>query len=156
MAIKLTPAQIRFFLNASITTPDGEPQPTLLVKLLAYRLPADFRYRLEVLTRQLISAMKPIETEVKDLYEAHQATLAGIEADDEESKAAATTEAEAKLRADLDDIDKRPIDFTGHLILATQLEKLSDEVAEFLSIPGVLGEWLFPFIEDNLTTAKKA
>ena len=58
------------------------------------------------------------------------------------------------MLTDLDEIDKRPIEFTGHLILATQLEKLSDEVAEFLSIPGVLGEWLFPFIEDNLTAKK--
>jgi len=154
MATKLTLAQIRFFFNASLPAPSGEPQPTLLAKLLAFSLPVDFRYRLEVLTRQLISAAKPGEAEMKDLFEAHQATLAGIEADDEESKAAAKTDAEVKLRADMDEIDKRPIEFTGHLILATQLEKLSDEVAEFLSIPGVLGEWLFPFIEDNLTAKK--
>ena len=154
MATKLTLTQIHFFLNASLNAPGGEPQPTLLAKLLAFSLPVDFRYRLEVLTRQLISAIRPAEAEMKDLIEAHQATLAASEGEDEESKTAAKTDAEMKLRADIDEIDKRPIEFTGHLILATQLEKLSDEVAEFLSIPGVLGEWLFPFIEDNLTAKK--
>ena len=154
MATKLTLAQIRFFLNASLNAPGGEPQPTLLAKLLAFSLPVDFRYRREVLTRQLISAAKPSASEMKDLFEAHQATLAASEGDGEESKAAAKTDAKVKLRADIDEIDKRPIEFTGHLILATQLEKLSDEVAEFLSIAGVLGEWLFPFIEDNLTAKK--
>ena len=155
MATKLTPAQIRLFFHASLKVPGSELQPALLERLLAYSLPADFRYRIEVLTRQLISAMKPIDAERQNLYEAYQATLAAAEGDDEETKAAAETDAKMKLDADLAEIDKRPIEFTGHLILATQLERLSDDVAEFLSIPGVLGEWLFPFIDDNLTTAKK-
>lgn len=151
MKTQFTPEQILFFLNAAFLKAGEEQQPTLLARLLAYKLPVDFRYRLEVLQRQLIAAIKPAQEEKRDLYDAYRSTLAVVEGDEDED---AKSDAAIKLEADLAKVDSTPIEFTGKLILATQLEKLSDEVSEFLSMPGVMGQWLFPFIEDNLDSKK--
>ena len=162
MTTKFTPAQVRFFLNASIKDESQEQQPTLLNRLLGYKIPLDLRYRLEVLQRQLESMMKPVEVEIRDLYAAFQAAVPekekkedeAAEPDDEEDAAAATAKAEAekKFRADIEEIDNKPVEFTGKLILATQLvdPKMPPEADAFLSIPGIMRDWLAPFTIDNL------
>lgn len=160
MTTKFTPAQVRFFINASIKDESRDQQPTLLNRLLGYKIPLDLRYRLEVLQRQLESMMKPVEVEIRDLYAAFQAAVPEkekgetTEPDGEEDAAAATAKAEAekKFQADIEEIDNRPVEFTGKLILATQLvdPKMPPEADAFLSIPGIMRDWLAPFTIDNL------
>lgn len=166
MTTKFTPAEVRFFLNASIKDQNGEQQPPLLNRLLSFKIPLDLRYRLEVLQRQLEAMMKPVESEIRDLYAAFQAAIPeekgkGEEGENEEGAApepedkdaaAARAEAEKKFKEDLDQIDNRPVEFTGKLILATQLvdPKMPPDADEFLSIPGVMRDWLAPFTIDNL------
>ena len=160
MTTKFTPAQVRFFLNASIKDESQGQSPTLLNRLLGYKIPLDLRYRLEVLQRQLESMMKPVEVEIRDLYAAFQAAVPEKEKNDdaepdaEEDAAAATAKADAekKFKADIEEIDNRPVEFTGKLILATQLvdPKMPPEADAFLSIPGIMRDWLAPFTIDNL------
>ena len=145
MTTKFTPAQIRFFLNASLSNPEGQRQATLLDQFLGFALPAGLRYRIEVLRRNLASSMAPVDAQVKEMYEAYRAAAGDGEGDEEEG-----AEAKRKLDEDLKEIDGRPIEFTGKLILATQLLEIPSDALAFLSVPGVMGEWLGPFTIDNL------
>ena len=139
MTTKLTPAQIRFFLNASFSTHEGQGRTTLLDQFLGFSLPAGLRYRIEVLRRNLASSMAPVDVQVRELYEAYQAAIGDDEVGDGEKggseekdssksklkaddsskkKDEAKEEAKRKFDEDLREIDNRPIEFTGKLILA--------------------------------------
>lgn len=149
MTTKFTPAQVRFFLNASLKTEtdDGSQPTTLLEQFLSFNLPQDLRYRILAMKRRLISDMAPIEAQIKDIYESYQAAVAeDADASDDagkgdgtkakakaEAKAEGKVEdeaaAEAKAKAeakrifdeDLKKLDNTPFEFGGKLILATQL-----------------------------------
>ncbi len=170
MTTKFTPAQIRFFLNASFSGRDSDGQTTLLNQFLSFSLPTGLRYRIEAMRRRLISDMAPVEARLKDVYEAYHAAIANdaegekgeetkakAKVGDEAAKVKAEDAAEVKRKfeADIKEIDDQPIEFGGKLILATQLidANMPMDACEFLAIPGVMGEWLYPFTVDDLPVA---
>jgi len=167
MTTKFTPAQLRFFLNATLdddrkAAGADKPPKTVLERFMEFDLPDGLRYRAAVLKRNIKSALAPTDMKIRDLYEAFQETVKDEGGEDEgkdgkpedPEKAAARVETQKKVNEDIKQIEDEPIDFDGKLILATQLadpdHPLPEDLRVFLRIPGVYEEWLAPFTLDNL------
>ncbi len=169
MTTQFTPNQLRFFLNATLeedqkaASADKPPQ-TVLERFLQYDLPDDMRYRIGTLKRQIASHLTPIDNQLRTLYESYQEAIAGKGDDatdatdatgtEDPARAEAIAEAKRKLDEDIKTLMETPVEFTGTLMLGTQLaypkNPLPDDLRAFLRIPGVEDEWLIPFTLDNL------
>jgi hypothetical protein len=171
MAITLTPKKARFFLYAAFTKPGQEQQPPLLQTLLALPISPSLRFRLNVLRRNLEAALAPFDAQARSLWEAYEATITDEDAtpDDaaqapEEKKPkpkpepkaepkaedkADKAEAKKKLDEDLDELDNTEFQFTGKLVLSSQLDDMPPAAADFFSVPGVMEEWFQPFVIDD-------
>lgn len=171
MAIKLTPEKARFFLFASVASPGQGAQSTLLQTLLSFPLHPTLRYRLNVLRRNLESSLRPFDEQAKELYDAY--VMSTTEESEGEPAAAATTgrrkkaaeptsqdgdgvdeggsaqdEAKKKFEDDIAELSKTEFDFTGKLIPVSLLDGLPEESFDFFAIPGVMEDWLMPFVQE--------